>query len=173
MKPESEHLHARSDNRDDPAAVAVCPQLASDGDAPYSLCGRPQPSTRNSQPFSGFTLLEVMIAMAVFFIVVFAVLGMVVQSLGAARALQKPQPDFSILASALMLSNVLEEGIESGDFEDLAEYQDYQWERQIVEVGSNGLFQVDFVIIRKDGGSKQVSETMSVLAYKPGGRRRR
>lgn len=114
-----------------------------------------------------------MIAMAVFFIVVFAVLGMVVQSLGAARALQRPQPDFSILASALTLSNVLEEGVESGDFEDLAEYQDYQWEREIIEVGSNGLFRVDFVIMRKEGGSKHVAESMSVLMYKPGGRRKR
>ncbi len=141
-------------------------------DAPYALCGRPALATRLSQPFSGFTLLEVMIAMAVFFIVVFAVLGMVVQSLGAARALQRPQPDFSILASALTLSNVLEEGVESGDFEDLAEYQDYQWEREIIEVGSNGLFRVDFVIMRKEGGAKHRAESMSVLMYKPGGRRK-
>ena len=147
-------------------------RLWTDMDAPYALCGRPSLVTRSSQPFSGFTLLEVMIAMAVFFIVVFAVLGMVVQSLGAARALQRPQPDFSILASALTLSNVLEEGVESGDFEDLAEYQDYQWEREIIEVGSNGLFRVDFVIMRKDGGAKNLAESMSVLMYKPGGRRK-
>ena len=145
-----------------------------DMDEPYALCGRPMRSTRSHQPFAGFTLLEVMIAMAVFFIVVFAVLGMVVQSLGAARALQRPQPDFSILASALTLSNVLEEGFDSGDFEDLGpEFRDWQWERQIMEVGSNGLFQVDFLISRRDGGSKQVGESMSVLMYKPGGRRRR
>src|SRR5688500_7806834 len=112
-----------------------------DFDLPYSLCGRPQPADTRRHPFAGFTLLEVMIAMAVFFIVVFAVLGMVVQSLGAARALQRPQPDFSILASALTLSNTLEEGIESGDFEALgAEFQEWNWEREIIEVGSNGLF---------------------------------
>jgi prepilin-type N-terminal cleavage/methylation domain-containing protein len=149
-------------------------QPATDLDAPYALCGRPQPSGLHPRPLAGFTLIEVMIAMAVFFIVVFAVLGMVVQSLGAARALQRPQPDFSILASALTLSNVLEEGVESGDFEDLGpEFRDWQWERQILEVGSNGLFQVDFFITRKGGGSKQVSESMSVLMYKPGGKRRR
>jgi hypothetical protein len=156
------------------ASSALDEETALRLDAPYSLCGRPQPSTLNPQPFSGFTLLEVMIAMAVFFIVVFAVLGMVVQSLGAARALQRPQPDFSILASALTLSNTLEEGVESGGFEDLGpEFRDWQWERQILEVGSNGLFQVDFFISRQDGGSKQISESMSVLMYKPGGRRRR
>jgi hypothetical protein len=115
-----------------------------------------------------------MIAMAVFFIVVFAVLGMVVQSLGAARALQRPQPDFSILAGALTLSNTLEEGFESGDFGELGpEFNDYHWERQIFEVGSNGLFQVDFVVFKKDVRGKEVSESMNVLMYKPGGRRRR
>ena len=145
-----------------------------DLDESYALCGGSQLSTLNSQPRRGFTLLEVMIAMAVFFIVVFAVLGMVVQSLHAARALQRPQPDFSILASVLSLSNVLEEGVESGDFQDLgAEFNDYRWERQILEVGSNGLFQVDFYVFKKDAHGKEISENMSVLMYKPGGRRRR
>src|SRR5678815_2995217 len=123
-------------------------ERCNDLDESYALCRRSQPSTLNSQP--AFTLLEVMIAMAVFFIVVFSVLGMVVQSLHAARALQRPQPDFSILASVLTLSNVLEEGVESGDFADLgAEFTDYRWERQILEVGSNGLFQVDFLVFKK------------------------
>ena len=138
-----------------------------DADMPYALCIRPEGAR-------GFTLLEVMIAMAVFFIVVFAVLGMVVQSLGAARALQRPQPDFSILASALTLSNTLEEGYESGDFAELGpEFKDYTWERQIVEVGSNGLFQVDFAIFPKEArGGKQVREEMQILLYRPGGKRR-
>ncbi len=147
--------------------LALAAGYLSHGDEPYALCTRPQGKT-------GFTLLEVMIAMAVFFMVVFAVLGMVVQSLGAARALQRPQPDFSILASALTLSNVLEEGVESGDFGELTdEFKDYYWERQIVEVGSNGLFQVDFAIFQKNAHGKEVREDMSILMYKPGGRRRR
>jgi hypothetical protein len=135
----------------------------------------PRPSTLAlPSSIAAFTLLEVMIAMAVFFIVVFAVLGIVAQSLGAARALQRPQPDFSILASQVVLSNVLEEGFESGDFGELGdEYKGYTWERQIVEVGSNGLFQVDFAIFPSGGGrNHQIVENMSVLMYKPGGRRR-
>lgn len=136
-----------------------------DCDAPYSLCGRPA--------VKGFTLLEVLIAMAVFFIVVFAILGMVVQSLNAARALQRPQPDFSILAAALTLSNCLDEGFESGDFEDLGdEFKDYYWERQITEVGSNSLFQVDFAIFQRNARSKQVREDMSILMCKPRCRKR-
>jgi Tfp pilus assembly protein PilV len=135
-----------------------------DGD--YALCGSPD---RN-----GFTLLEVLIAMSVFFIVVFAILGMVAQSLGAARALQRPQPDFSILASQVALSNVLEEGFESGDFGDLgAEYSDYTWERQIIEVGSNGFFQVDFMIMSSGAKGKNVAESMSILMHKPGSPKRK
>jgi len=152
----------------EPASVAVADEF----EAPYALCGRPVAAGSKSA-FGGFTLLEVMIAMAVFFIVVFAVLGIVVQSMGAARALQRPQPDFAILASQISLSNVLEEGFESGDFGELTEeFSDFTWERQIVEVGSNGLFQVDFVIIHSDARGKSVSESMSLLMYKPGGRRR-
>ena len=135
-------------------------------DADYALCGTPGAG--------GFTLLEVLIAMSVFFIVVVAVLGSVVQSLGAARALQRPQPDFSILASQIALSNVLEEGVESGDFENLGpEFKDFYWERQIIEVGSNGLFQVDFAVFMRNGRGKEVREDMSILMYKPGGKRRR
>jgi type II secretion system protein I len=131
----------------------------------YSPCGRPD---------AAFTLMEVMIAMAVFSVVVIAILGMVVQSLNAARRLQKPMPDFSILASTLTLSNVLEEGFESGDFQELGkEYEGYTWERQIIEVGSNGLFQVDFMIFdNRKRGSHEVTESLSILMYKPGGRRR-
>lgn len=138
------------------------PRPTTDVDAPYALCGSPK---------SGFTLLEVMIAMFVFFIVVFAVLGMVVQSLGAARALQVQHPDAGMLAASLSLSNFLEEGHESGDFEDV--FPGYGWEREIIEVGSNGLFQVNFFVFTKDARGKTVGENMSVLMFKPGGRRRR
>ena len=137
-------------------------RLSTNWDAPYALCGTPK---------SGFTLLEVMIAMFVFFIVVFAVLGMVVQSLGAARALQVQHPDAGMLAASLSLSNFLEEGHESGDFEDV--FPNYQWEREIIEVGSNGLFQVDFFVFKKDARGKTVGESMSVLMFKPGGKKRR
>lgn len=144
------------------AASTLDSRPSTDFDAPYALCGSPK---------SGFTLLEVMIAMFVFFIVVFAVLGMVVQSLGAARALQVQHPDAGMLAASLSLSNFLEEGHESGDFEDV--FPDYRWERDIVEVSSNGLFQVDFFVFTKDARGKTVGEGMSVLMFKPGGKKRR
>src|SRR5882672_675103 len=100
-----------------------------DYDAPYALCGGSHFSPHPSHLAAGFSLLEVVIAMFVFSLVVLAVLGMVVQSLGAARALQTQQADCGMVASMLSLSNTLEEGFDSGDFENLV--PDYRWERQI------------------------------------------
>jgi len=113
-----------------------------------------------------FTLLEVMIAMTIFFIVVFAVLNVVVQSLGAARALQRPRVDASILAGQLSLTNCLEEGYETGDFEDM--FPNHRWERAITPVGTNDmLWQVDFAVFEKTKGGKENVETMQVLMAKP------
>ena len=159
-------MNAIRNHKQSPASCIVpCP----DYDAPYSLCGRPQ-ALRGRNPFAGFSLLEVMIAMAVFFIVVFAILGIVVQSLGAARALQQQQADCGMVASMLSLSNTLEESFESGDFEGVV--QGYRWERTITEVGSNGLFQVDIDVF-KAGKGKETRESMSVLMFKPGGKKKK
>ena len=145
--------------------------MTTDFDAPYALCGRPTRSSSNAHALAGFSLLEVMIAMFVFFIVVFSVLGMVVQSLGAARALQQQQADCGMVASMLSLSNTLEESFDSGDFEGVVE--GYRWDRTITEVGSNGFFQVDIVVYKKNKQGKEVGEEMSVLMYKPGGKKKR
>lgn len=133
------------------------------GEEPYALCAG------SGSGAKGFTLLEVMIAMAAFFIVAFSILGMVVQSLGAARALQVHRPDAGMLAGMLSLSNCLEEGFEAGDFEEI--YPNHRWERQITEVGTNGgglsLWQVDFVVFEKMASKKEVAEGISVLMAKP------
>ena len=68
---------------------------------------------------SAFTLLEVIVASAIFFMVAFAIMEMVMTSLAAARAIQERSPDAGILAASLTLTNQLVEGADSGDFEDL------------------------------------------------------
>jgi len=112
-----------------------------------------------------FTLLEVMIAMALFFMSIFAILGVVSQGLGAARSLQTEVPDAGSLAAELLLADRLEEGWEEGDFGDL--HPDFLWRREIVEVGTNGLFRVDFTIAGLDGGRIVESQT-SMLLWRPG-----
>ena len=49
---------------------------------------------------NAFTLLEVIVACAIFFMVAFAVLGLVTRSLAAARSLQLRHPDAGMLASS-------------------------------------------------------------------------
>lgn len=114
---------------------------------------------------AAFTLLEVMIAMAIFFIVTFAILNVVVQSLAAARALQIRHPDAGMLAAQLSLTNCLVEGSESGDFEDL--FPNSYWERAITPAGSNSLWLVEFAVFDRSGKGKTAAETMSVLMFKP------
>jgi len=119
----------------------------------------------------GFTLLEVIIACAIFFMFAFAVLELVTHGLAAARALEIHEADPGLVAAMASIPQQLEEGEQSGDFEDLFPgiYPDYRWVASTNEVGSNGLFQVDIVVTRQQGRKKtpSVSE-MSILLFRPG-----
>ncbi|MGB0579490.1 MAG: prepilin-type N-terminal cleavage/methylation domain-containing protein [Limisphaerales bacterium] len=115
-------------------------------------------------PDAAFTLLEVMIAVAVFFVAVFAILNLVSQNLRYIQNLQKPQVDIASLAVELSLTNSLEEGIVSGDFGDV--YPNASWTRDVYEAGTNGLFGADFVVT-EDNGSTRVETKLSILLYRP------
>jgi hypothetical protein len=112
----------------------------------------------------GFSLLEVMIACAVFFIGTFTILALVSSSLENARRLQRPMVDGGLLASELSLTNQLVEGNASGDFGDL--YRGYNWTSAIQEDQTNKLFRVDYIVQRADGNRAVVSK-MSVLFFRP------
>ena len=114
-----------------------------------------------------FTLLEVMIALTIFFLAIFTILGSVSRSLGAARSLQQKFPDISALVSDLMLTNKLEEGTGSGDFGEL--FPGYTWTGYTNQIGTNGLFQIDFVI-RSLRGSQTVEWTNSIYLWRPDSR---
>lgn len=107
-------------------------------------------------------------ACAIFFMVAFAVLEMVTRGLAAARVLQQREPDNGMVAAMLSLTNKIEEGMESGDFEDLYPglYPGWHWESQLLEVSSNGLFQADIVLYRESKKGPAMT-TMSILLYRP------
>jgi hypothetical protein len=111
-----------------------------------------------------FTLLEVMIAMALFFMAVFAILNVISQGLGAARSFQREWPDVGLLAVDLLLTNRLDEGIEQGDFGDL--HPNFHWQREIVEVATNGLFQVTYAIHGTIDG-RPLQSTTRLLVWRP------
>lgn len=116
------------------------------------------------RPKAAFTLLEVMIALLIFFVAVFAILQSVSQSLGAARSLQQKWPDPRALLSELSLTNRLEEGTADGDFGDL--HPDFTWTRDIYLVRTNGLFQIDYSIVGMTGNRRLEWKT-SALLWRP------
>ncbi len=115
-----------------------------------------------------FSLLEVMIAVGIFFMAVFAILGLVSSALANARRLQRPLVDASALVSQLSLTNKLVEGIYTGNLGDMLgkAYQDYRYTGEIREVGSNRLYSADYVIQPARGGSEIISRT-STLFFRP------
>ena len=119
-------------------------------------------------PISAFTLIEVLIAMALFFVAVFAILDLTSQSIASARLLQSSHVDATSLAAAMSLTNRLEEGQLPSEV--MAQFQEqypgYTCNGNIVEIGSNGLFQVDFEIYGVKG-KKVVASTMSIWLFRP------
>ena len=115
------------------------------------------------------TLLETIVACAIFFMVAFAILELVTRSLMAAKALQTREPDPGIILAALSLTNTFEEGSLSGNYEDIAPgmYPGYRWEAFMQEVGSNGLFQVD-VLTYNERKRSQNPVTISTQFFRPG-----
>ena|SRR5581483_11040429 len=111
-----------------------------------------------------FTLLEVMIALAIFFSVMLIILGLVSQNLRAARSLARPRLDMSMLASQLMLTNKLEEGpLQGGDFGDI--YPGVSWSGNVVLAPTNGMFRVDFEAV--DHKANGARSSLSIFLYRP------
>ena len=112
-----------------------------------------------------FSLMEVMIAVGIFFIALFSILGLVSQMLRNARAIQmKKGVDCGMVASQTSNTNKLTEEMRSGDFDDL--YRSYEWTTDTYEVNSNGLFQVDMVV-QRGSGNAPVDSKMSIILYRP------
>lgn len=122
-------------------------------------------STRTCRAFS---LLEVMIAVGIFFMAVFAILGLISSGLGNARRLQRPLVDASALISQLSLTNQLVEGTYTGNLGDVLgkAYQDYRYSGEIREVASNHLYSADYVIQYARGGLEILSRT-TTLFFRP------
>lgn len=115
-----------------------------------------------------FTLLEVMIAVGIFFMATFAILGLISTSLSNARRLQKPLVDASVLASQLSLTNKLVEGTVTGNLGNLLgkDYREYNYIIDTVEVQTNHLYEVAFVI--ENAGNRTVLSKLNTYMYRPG-----
>jgi hypothetical protein len=118
----------------------------------------------------GFSLLEVMIAIAIFFMGSFAILGLVSTSLNNARRLQRPSVDASPVLARYAATNSLVEGTYQGSLGDEGmlgkDYRDYSYVANIVEIASNHLYGVECVVTTVHGKREIISQ-MSTVLYKP------
>jgi len=139
---------------------------AADSRAGEDASRRASHATRRAR--SAFTLLEVMIATGILFLCLFAILGLVSNTLRNARTLQHRRVDAGMVAAELCTqfanTNQVSEGSGSGDFGDL--YPDYGYEWDLMEI-TNGLCQLDIVVQRRG----QPESTLTVLRYLPNFRR--
>jgi hypothetical protein len=117
---------------------------------------------------AAFSLLEVMVALAIFFGAAFAILALISGGLANARYLERPQVDAAAVAGIYSQTNKIVEGTESGDLGDLLGdgYRGYTFESTSVEVESNKLFRVDFTIYSPVPGHPVFSR-ISTLLYRP------
>lgn len=123
-------------------------------------------------PGRAFTLLEVIIAMAIFFVAMFSVMQLMSRGLGMAKALQQDTPSPAMIAaelSQMATTNRLDDGGSySGDFEFLAPdiYPDFKWAAQTYQFASNGLFKADIVVTGLRNG-RPFERSISVLLFSP------
>ncbi|MGH8024046.1 MAG: type IV pilus modification PilV family protein [Limisphaerales bacterium] len=118
---------------------------------------------------SAFTLMEVMIAVAVFSIGVVAILGLVASVLRGARLLDKPMVDAGVVASEIAQTNKLVEI--QGTSGDLSEflgdnYKGYEYVYGITEIESNHLYEAE-ILLTSDAPGKPLISKLDVLLFRP------
>lgn len=134
--------------------------------------------SRNGRGTASFTLLEVMIAMLIFFVAIFAILNLVAQNLRIARSLSLGEPDLGTVAAELFMEAAtnrdLRGGSTSGDFGEL--YPGAGWSANLDLVltnslsrgqqGDPGLYQADILVTWPE--NSMVKERKSqILMYLP------
>ena len=128
-----------------------------------------KPAISNA-PRRGFSLLEVMIAIAIFFVGSFAILGLISSSLNNVRRLQRPTVDASPVLALYSATNSLVEGTYSGSLGDEEllgkDYRDYSYLVDVQEIKSNHLYSVECAI-RLANGNHEVISDMTTVLYKP------
>jgi hypothetical protein len=103
-----------------------------------------------------------MIAIAIFFMCMFAILGVFGSGLHSALLLRRDGPTPGMIASELSLSNQLDEGLLTGTFGDT--YPNYKWSADVIEAATNGLYRLNISVLNPQG---EVDSAMSILLYRP------
>jgi len=130
---------------------------------------------------AGFTLAEVLIAVLIFVIAIFAILNMVKQSMELVRSMQLHRPDLGTLAGKTLQelpipNGFLEIGLSTPDDEDfrgnnggsLALYRNARWERYLEPIDeTNGLYRATITVFEKNKDGKESEFKLNFLLFRP------
>jgi len=145
-------LHSRKLQELDVHAASACEQDAAldDSELP-GLVALKRAEARAPLRRRAFTLLEVMIAVGILFMCLFAVMALLTNSLASARKLQQHRDiDTGSIAGLIYVelvnTNSLSEGPVDVDLEEM--FPGSKCHADLTQVGTNGLCQVDFDVER-------------------------
>jgi len=128
-----------------------------------------------------FSLLEVVIAVAIFFTAIFAITQLVSSNLSLVRSLQAKRPDLGTLAGKCLMDTNWVEGRAAPYDEDFGFndggnatlYPEAGWERDWMLAATNvsltnGLYRADITLTETLAQQEAITK-MSILMYRPGG----
>ncbi len=122
---------------------------------------------RTTHHVAAFSLIEVMVALAIFFMAVFAILGLISTCLQNARIFQKVKPPDArmVFAYQTSITNKVIEGTISFEFSEMAdfgdEFRNYSAEVEAYpnEMYTNGLWDVQYRVLNRRTGRMESSFT--------------
>ena len=133
------------------------------------------------QTIRAFTLAEVLIAVGIFVVAIFAILQLVGQGLELVRVMQQQRPDMGALAAKTLVELPEPDGtLATGLTEPLDEdfggngggqftlYPDARWQRDIMSLdATNGLYQTTITIEEQVGGGENTEYQLRFLMFRP------
>ena len=133
------------------------------------------------QTIRAFTLAEVLIAVGIFVVAIFAILQLVGQGLELVRVMQQQRPDMGALAAKTLVElpepdGTLATGLTEPMDEDFGGngggqftlYPDARWQRDIMSLdATNGLYQATITIEEQVGGGENTEYQLRFLMFRP------
>jgi len=119
-------------------------------------------SPSRCRPSAAFTIIEVMIALGIFFMAVFTILALVSSILRNARGLQRVPVDAGLAAAIYVNTNRFSVGTVSGELDE--SLPDFSYNIETDEFATNGLLQANIILNRRGG---READAISILVFDP------
>ena len=133
------------------------------------------------QTIRAFSLAEVLIAVAIFVVAIFAILQLVGQGLDLVRVMQQQRPDMGALAAKTLvelpepdgtlatgLTEPMDEDFGGNGGGEFTLYPDARWQRDIMSLdATNGLYQATVTVEEQVGGGENTEYQLRFLMFRP------